>query len=469
MRKLLIFLTLLALPVWAQLPPATTPWTRSWLRSTDAASGRANLSIVSSNFSFNGSQLEAPVGNTLQIKSQATLTNPIVGDASVFGWAVPAFTNSAVLYVDPKGNDATAVRGLVSRPWKSPEFAATNAQSGDTILIAPGVYVVTNFFHWAANVHSVSVVGAGPRATVLQYGYTNVTPIPCIPKISGGYVGHLQITNTPASTNSGACIGFSPQTGTGVVVSNWLGEDLLLYGSSDTDYNRGTNSAANWTLRDCTLYGMWDIVTSFGSSGDTGKTEHNCTYENCTFYYLNGHPWPNGAGNQVVNSFGVYSTNVFRGCLFYEDGPAVSPAMFFSADLSNPNRSAWKFYDCTFTNAGAVNSVATVGLDKVEMRNCRINTALITNDGLDPPSNLTYGTTVASVFSLGGSDVQTFPTIKADSTGTKMVFDSEVTGLRTASTNTFTTTTNVAAWGSPIGGMYVTNNGVMYRVPLYAP
>lgn len=52
----------------------STPYTRGLMRNTNAANARTYLGLVTSNWAFNASQLEAP-GNQLQIKSGASVSN----------------------------------------------------------------------------------------------------------------------------------------------------------------------------------------------------------------------------------------------------------------------------------------------------------------------------------------------------------------------------------------------------------
>lgn len=75
-------------------PLAATPWmiTNLLRNAQDAATARSALGIVTSNWVFNPNQLEAP-GNTLQVKSGATLTNPIITNG-VFSGDLTRGTNA---------------------------------------------------------------------------------------------------------------------------------------------------------------------------------------------------------------------------------------------------------------------------------------------------------------------------------------------------------------------------------------
>jgi hypothetical protein len=70
---------------WAGTPvPATTPYTRSFLKSADEAAGRAALSLVTSNWAANASQF-VTVGNELRIKGGSPLTNPVIASGTITG------------------------------------------------------------------------------------------------------------------------------------------------------------------------------------------------------------------------------------------------------------------------------------------------------------------------------------------------------------------------------------------------
>lgn len=58
------------------------------------------------------------------------------------GPCLTCFKYTNILWVDPNGNDTTAVKGDIFHPWKTPEAAETAADSNDTIHIMPGTYVV---------------------------------------------------------------------------------------------------------------------------------------------------------------------------------------------------------------------------------------------------------------------------------------------------------------------------------------
>lgn len=77
-------------------------------------------------------------GNHFMKQLLAILTLAWVWNASGGIPYTLAFTNSKTLYVDPKGLDATAVRGVASQPWRDVYLASANAIAGDVIFINPG-------------------------------------------------------------------------------------------------------------------------------------------------------------------------------------------------------------------------------------------------------------------------------------------------------------------------------------------
>lgn len=51
---------------------------------------------------------------------------------------------SSVLFVDPNGNDASAIRGSLEHPYQTIEGAWSAATTGDTIHVFPGYYTISN-------------------------------------------------------------------------------------------------------------------------------------------------------------------------------------------------------------------------------------------------------------------------------------------------------------------------------------
>ncbi|MFA5053112.1 MAG: hypothetical protein WC565_03575 [Parcubacteria group bacterium] len=73
---------------------------------------------------------------------------------------------NAVLYVSKTGDDATAVRGLMSRPYATVERALIDAQNYDVIKLGPGNFVETSLTI-PDTLTRISIVGSGRGVTTL--------------------------------------------------------------------------------------------------------------------------------------------------------------------------------------------------------------------------------------------------------------------------------------------------------------
>lgn len=266
----------------------------------------------------------------------------------------PGFSPNAggtkTLFVDTFGNDSSAVRGRADLPWLHPEAAASNALAGDTIRIGPGVYAVSNWFKCPTN---GSIIGAGRGATMLIDYFTNGVPTPCIACSDNGYVANLSITNfffDGAGASGGgfpaACIGThqnlsaSGQMG----YTNFTGENLILYGGSDTFYNRHTNNATGRFIN-CKMYGAWDIATFFNSG------TFIFDFYNCDFVHVP--VADHGAIAYDIEVGDSSSTTLIRNffCTFYMSNgiPSKFSQLWFAKD--GVSTQAVEFYFCTATNA----------------------------------------------------------------------------------------------------------------------
>lgn len=67
-----------------------------------------------------------------------------VADTNAVNAKADWFTNAASLFVDTNGNNLTASRGVREKPFQTIEAAVAAALPGDTVVINPGAYSVTN-------------------------------------------------------------------------------------------------------------------------------------------------------------------------------------------------------------------------------------------------------------------------------------------------------------------------------------
>lgn len=217
--------------------------------------------------------------------------------------AARLFAGATTLYVDPNGNDATAIAGRPDKPWSSPHIALTNAGPANTVYIMPGTYYIgTN----ALDLHPVSDPG-GAGIHLIGIGNPELIGIRNL-KIhgaqvvpgNGSYIENLRIicghTNnldsfTPGGddptnswwwtgigargTNDGVLI---DQPFTNAVVRNcYIGK-----GTSDAWFianGDGTNCSNTYSLTayDCTAFGWWDVL-ALGGSPSSSYTFTDCNF-----------------------------------------------------------------------------------------------------------------------------------------------------------------------------------------------
>ena len=91
------------------------------------------------------------------------MSSPILNPAAVSAPAIPVppatiYSVSQIIYVDPLGNDGTALRGPVNRPFLTFAAALSAAQDGDTIMVRRGTYTLPTFGH-VINVANLTIKG----------------------------------------------------------------------------------------------------------------------------------------------------------------------------------------------------------------------------------------------------------------------------------------------------------------------
>jgi hypothetical protein len=99
--------------------------------------------------SSNQVSIELPTGKlnttTLKVSSGATAGYVLTSDASGNATWQPSETNLGnILFVSEEGNDSTAVKGDLNRPWRNLYIAKSAATSGDTVYVFPQTIVYDN-------------------------------------------------------------------------------------------------------------------------------------------------------------------------------------------------------------------------------------------------------------------------------------------------------------------------------------
>jgi len=90
-----------------------------------------------------------------------------------------AIGEAAFLYVSTAGDDATAVRGLLTKPYATVAAALTDASDGDVVKLGPGTFTETGLVI-PDTLTDISIVGSGRGVTTLTF--------------SGGYLGRISAT-----------------------------------------------------------------------------------------------------------------------------------------------------------------------------------------------------------------------------------------------------------------------------------
>lgn len=191
------------------------------------------------------------------------------------------FTNllwGRTLFVDSEyGNDTTARKGDVSKPWLNANVALSNALAGDIVYLREGIHDIgTSLFHVG---HGVKVTGAGSGSVLRgQGGLLTNGPVVCLTG-STGEVSHITIENSKREFYRTAAIGmFGAATNRSEGGTNMVIHDLTLIGTANNIYLRSTNS---WTLRGWNLlaYSKWSCFSQFAESSNAVSRWNACYFE----------------------------------------------------------------------------------------------------------------------------------------------------------------------------------------------
>lgn len=280
----------------------------------------------------------------------------------------------------------------------------TNPPVGASYIISPGIYYCSNWMKCPTN---GSIVGTSAGNTILVDMFTNGIPTPLIACSDNGYIADLTITNFYFDTAAGvpaSCIGthfnLAQVSGNAVVAgqggySNFIGERLILYGGSDTWYNRHTNNC-DGELRYCKLYGPWDIVTAF----NTGN--HRYRFKFCDF----NHTAVASHGNNkdiFVASFTANAKFSSWFCNFFMTN-GIQPDDYFFNGGDSPTTQLADYHYCNFTNASGGRGAFVMiggGASSVKFENCNLRASSF-GDDISSMTGLFYGTNLANSVVFAG-------------------------------------------------------------------
>lgn len=175
-----------------------------------------------------------------------------------------SFTNSVTLWVDPLGNNTTAVRGVRELPWSRPDFAITNAQPGDTVFLMPGSYVMSNACRMPTN---GAVIGSGQESTIVYNYYTNAgnLPIPVFALSDNSRLADLSIR----CGHMGQAIyqsAFGTHRNVFGAYSNAIVENITADGETDIFYIDHSNRTYTTVINLRAPTNAWDVIAlKFGA------------------------------------------------------------------------------------------------------------------------------------------------------------------------------------------------------------
>lgn len=224
-----------------------------------------------------------------QIVSALGLTSPTNGQTAVqVGVQIASsnlaakFTASAILYVDINGNDGTAVRGRIDKPYRTLMMAVSNATSGSTIFLNPGTYFCySNTFVLPDN---VNLVGSGAELfgfnDLADDGYDPTHPGVMLVPGNNSIISGITITcdtNTMALLASEGHDGYwaafgtkdsyvTPHQASGFTNVTVIGMKIL-HGTTDALYFKG-NTLVQAKFYSCDIYSGWDVLASLGNTID---------------------------------------------------------------------------------------------------------------------------------------------------------------------------------------------------------
>jgi hypothetical protein len=344
-----------------------------------------------------------------------------------------AVTNNQTLWVDPiNGNDATGVRGLPSKPFKtigywqvnanagavpfSPTGAINAAQAGDVIQLLPGYYTNVFVSLWRYPGKGLSLIGSGVNNTVIvqsqisqtdgggliqagdyslikDFSYINYSAhaMPCAYGTYAAYDYAFAWTNKYT--------GF-----TNAVIENvWPDTHLGLWWLYDTS---GGKSAVidGFYMDGYTNESVRVFNSGFASTDDvyaeiptaTNTLTQFAEFNNCDFHMV----WTNNAGPGSASCINLgtaagNSTNIFNFCTFSADKFGTEQSQPINGVSQGGN--TW-LNNCIWRLQPSTNGV-------IGINSCTVNLTIV---GGNPPS--VSGKPSALSFAATGGGLATYQT-----------------------------------------------------------
>ena len=166
-----------------------------------------------------------------------------------FGLTDVPVTVTNTLWVSPAGDDSTAIKGNLQRPWASVSASVAAASSGDSVIMEPGTYIESPFtlssgvtLKSLGGLKSTTVSASNNSATFITQeassrleGFTLVCPSGAFPGISYDNVGSGTIYDVTLK-GQGNSIGFQvSQSTAGPGNTSKVIYNEIRYGGGDFD------------------------------------------------------------------------------------------------------------------------------------------------------------------------------------------------------------------------------------------
>jgi hypothetical protein len=293
------------------------------------------------------------------------------------------FSNAFTRYVDPNGNNSTAIQGDDKHPWKDLDVAVSGLTASNFVILSAGRHIVSNICHVP---YAGGIIGKGMGATeIVSWFVTNNIPCPVIvPGTNSTIAGFTLRLSAPTNYQSG----IGTHTSYARAFTNALISDVeITDGQTDGWYVRHTNNCTA-TIVNSRLSSHWDVMAHFSGN-------HKFTLKNCELK-----AWGPNFFNSAANCLAVDTTT----------GDGTDLVTFMDCTLISSNQSSAVFsfngplypnvvlVNCLVTNYGSDN---TLGPANLRLQNTFINPLLISTDV--GGATLTY-TPVITTRIVGGGD-----------------------------------------------------------------
>lgn len=270
-----------------------------------------------------------------------------VGDPTNSAAYARAFTNGTTIWVDPNGDDATAIIGRRDRPYRTSMSASAAQTFGCSIIFNPGIYVMTN-----------TAVVVPTNGFVFGYGavISNWVSSPTTPAFK--MTDNSTLAGVTVIQARGHEAVFQLTAGNGSTsASNWVIRDVVCTnGNTDVFLFSGTNT---WgSIWNCVARSRWDTLAYNNIS--------NLYVFNSVFeaYGSNTYTGNEGMANSVACGAWLQNTRAeFHGCVFKASN--TNSYNFYGTGAAGVGAftNFVSFYGSSFFNNGQVTGTTNIGHD----------------------------------------------------------------------------------------------------------